>query len=104
MSIVPSPSLHPSAAVQGSLAMAARVTTALVGGYAAAAAVATLLARLLPGDRAEATTWGMTLSFLFYVAIGLWCFHERRLFRVVALVWGGAIAGAVAAMLLGVRP
>ena len=63
----------------GGLAMVARCITALLGGYASAAALATLLARLLPGDRAEATAWGMIASFLLYAAIGLWCFHEARL-------------------------
>ena len=85
-------------------AMAARCVTALVGGYAAAAVLATLIARLLPGDRAEATAWGMTLSFLFYAVIGLWCFHEGRLARVLAAVWGIALAGGGLLWLLGVRP
>ncbi len=85
-------------------AMAVRCVTALVGGYAFAAVVATLIARLLPGDRAEATGWGLTLSFLFYAAIGLWCFHERRLARVVAITWGVALAGGGLLWLLGVRP
>jgi len=84
-------------------AMAVRCVTALVGGYAFAAVVVTLIARLLPGDRAEATGWGLTLSFLFYAAIGLWCFHERRLVRVAAIVWGVAVAGGGLLWLLGVR-
>ena len=84
--------------------MVARCITALIGGYASAAALATLLARLLPGDRAEATAWGMIASFLLYAAIGLWCFHEARLGRVMAIVWGAAMLAAGALWLLGVRP
>ena len=84
--------------------VAARAATALVGGYAAAAGIATLIARLLPVDRAEATGWGMMLSFLVYATVALWCFHEQRIARVVLFVWGGAAALAPLAWLLGVRP
>ncbi|MES2056382.1 MAG: iron transporter [Pseudomonadota bacterium] len=84
--------------------MAARCLTALIGGYAAAAGVATLSARLLPIARAEATGWAMILSFLLYAVIGLWCFHEARLWRVAAIVWGMALLSIGAAVLLGVRP
>ena len=85
-------------------AMAARSVTALVGGYAAAAVLATLAARLLPVDRVEATGWAMILSFLTYAAIGLWCFHEPRLARVAGFVWGVALLGGAALWWLGVRP
>ena len=85
------------------LAMAARCATALLGGYAAAAVLATLLARLLPIARAEATLWGLILSFLFYAAIGLWCFVEPRLWRAAALTWGMALAGAALLWWLGGR-
>lgn len=40
-------------------AMLARCATALLGGYGAAAVLATLLARLLPIEPVEATVWGM---------------------------------------------
>ncbi|CUS44160.1 MAG: iron transporter [Pseudomonadota bacterium] len=78
--------------------------TALAGGYAAAAGLATLSARLLPIARAEATGWAMILSFLLYAVIALWCFHERRLSRVAGLVWGAAVLSIGTAMLLGMRP
>lgn len=89
---------------RAAIAMAARALTALVGGYAAAAVLATLVARLLPIDRAEATGWGMVLAFLPYAGFGLWSFHERRLALVAAVVWGVAGAGGLALYLLGVRP
>ena len=85
-------------------AMLARCTTALLGGYAATAALVSLVSRLLPLPRAEATVWGMITSFLVYAVIGLWCFHEPRLARAAAAVWGGAIVAGIALWLLGVRP
>lgn len=84
--------------------MTVRCMTALIGGYAAAAVLATLLARLLPIARVEATSWGMITSFLIFAAIGLWSFHEPRLVRVAGAVWGIALAGGGVLWLLGVRP
>lgn len=84
--------------------MAARAATALVGGYAAAAGAATLLARILPIARVEAAAWAMVLSFLLYATLGLWAFHARRLAIVCAVIWGIAAVSIGAALLLGVRP
>ncbi|NYD90788.1 iron transporter [Sphingomonas melonis] len=84
--------------------MVVRCVTALIGSYAAAAALAALLARLLPIDRAEATGWALILSVLLYAVIGLWCFHETRLSRVAGWVWGTALVGGALLWLLGVRP
>ena len=84
--------------------MAFRSLTALVGGYVAAAVLATWIARLLPIARVEATSWGMILSFPIYAGIALWCFHEHRLLRVAAAVWGIATFGGGLLWLLGVRP
>lgn len=81
----------------------ARGFTALIGGYAAAAALSSLLARLLPGPPAEASTWGMIVSFLLFASLGLWAFHERRLAYVAAVLWGAALLAGGAVMLLGVR-
>ena len=98
----PCPTPTPAATARWS--MVARCFTALVGGYGAAAALATLLARLLPIDRAEATALGVILSVLLYALIGLWCFHEPRLGRVAAWTWGLAIGGGALVWLLGLRP
>jgi len=84
--------------------MTVRSVTALIGGYAAAAGVATLAARLLPLDRAEATAWGMILSFLIYALFGLWAFHERRLLMIAPVIWGAAVLSIATAFALGVRP
>jgi hypothetical protein len=84
--------------------MSARCLTALLGGYAAASGIASLFARLLPIARVEATAWGMILSFLVFASLGLWAFHEPRLARVAAVIWGSAALSIGAAVLLGVRP
>lgn len=81
--------------------LVARTITAIVGGYAAAAGLVSLAARVAPGDRAEATIWGMVLSFLVYAAIILWAFHEQRLGRVALAVWGAALGTIAAIALLG---
>ena len=81
--------------------MAARTITALVGGYVAAAGSVSLVARILPIDRAEATIWAMTLSFLVYAALILWAFYETRLLRVTILIWGVALGATAGVVLLG---
>lgn len=82
--------------------MAARIVTAVVGGYAAASGLAALAARLIPITRAEATAWAMILSFALYAGILLWAFHEPRLARVAAIIWGFALASSGTVWLLGV--
>ncbi|WP_176594063.1 iron transporter [Sphingobium sp. EM0848] len=84
--------------------MAARCITALAGGYAAAAGLASLGARLLPIARVEATLWGMILSFLIFASLGLWAFHERRLLKVAGWIWGSALLSIGALLLIGPRP
>lgn len=81
--------------------MAARAFTAIVGGYAAAAGFVSLLARVAPIDRAEATIWAMTLSFLVYAGLLLWAFHETRLARVAVAIWGLAFGTVGILWLLG---
>jgi hypothetical protein len=83
--------------------MAARSLTALFGGYLAAAGLATLLARTLPGSRVEASAWGMALAFLLFAVFGLWAFHERRLWVVALGLWGAALVSAAALYALGMR-
>ena len=89
---------------RAALAMAGRCATALLGGYALTAVVATLVARLLPIARVEATVWGMIPGFLFYAIVALWSFHEPKLSRVAAWIWGGTILAGLAVWWLGVRP
>jgi hypothetical protein len=84
--------------------MAARCATALLGGYAAAAGLCSLFARVLPVGRAEATAWGMILSFLVFAALALWAFHESRLARVTGVIWGNAALSVALLLVLGPRP
>jgi hypothetical protein len=88
----------------GGAAMTLRCITALLGGYAASAGSAALVARLLPVERVEATSWAMIISFLFYACVALWAFHEQRLLRVCILIWGVAAMTTGLALLLGLRP
>lgn len=81
--------------------MAARALTAVVGGYAAAAASVSLVARIAPIDRAEATIWAMTLSFLVYAGLILWAFHETSLTRVAGTIWGVALGSTACLWMLG---
>jgi hypothetical protein len=83
--------------------MGLRAFTALVGGYAAAAGVASLLARSLPIARVEATACGMIFSFAIFAALGLWAFHEAKLSRVVLLIWGLSAACIAVTAMLGPR-
>lgn len=94
----------PTAVWPGVVHMSARALTAFLGGYAAAAALCALLARLLPGSPEEASAWGMILSFLLFAGLGLWAFHERRLVLVASVLWGAALLAGGAMMLLGTRP
>ncbi|WIW90544.1 hypothetical protein K3M67_21320 (plasmid) [Sphingobium sp. V4] len=84
--------------------MTARCVTALVGGYAAAAGLASLGSRLLPIARVEATLWGMILSFLIFASLGLWTFHEQRLWKVARVIWGSALLSVGIVMAMGIRP
>jgi len=87
-----------------SLAMSLRCVTAVLGGYAASAGTATLIARVLPIARVEATIWAMIFCFLFYACLALWAFHEQRLLRVCVGIWGIAVATISLVLLLGVHP
>jgi len=87
----------------GPALMGLRCASAFVGGYAAASALASLLARLLPLARVEATGWGMIVSFPIYAGLLLWAFHEPRLSRVAAVLWGSAAVCVALVMALGPR-
>lgn len=81
--------------------MAVRTLTAIAGGYAAAAGSVSLIARIAPVDRAEATIWAMALSFLVYAVLILWAFHESRLTRVAGVIWGLALGSIGCLWMLG---
>lgn len=85
-------------------ALAGRGFTAVIGGYAAAAAASALAARLLPITRLEATLWAMLASFLVYAGFALWAFRARSVTRVMGVTWGVAAVCGGALFLLGTRP
>ena len=66
--------------------MSARCFTALVGGY-------DFGARFLGFSQ-----------FLIFASLGLWAFHERRLWKVAKVIWGGTLLSAGIVMAIGVRP
>ena len=86
-----------SSAIVRRLDVAARAALASVGGYAGASLAAALLARILPGPVAEATTAAMLLSFAAYAALAIWSFADPRLLRLVLGfgLGGAALAGAL---------
>ncbi len=78
------------------LEVIARTLLAIVGAYAAASLVAATLARVLPGDRAEAALAGTIVSFAVFPAIVMWVFGARRVLPVlVSLVIGCALLAAL---------
>jgi hypothetical protein len=76
-----------------------RVCAALFGGYAAAAALSALLARLLPLSRASATTTALLLTALLYLGAILWAFAAKSPSRAWTVL--GAIALAAGALTWG---
>lgn len=73
--------------------MALRVFAAVPLGYAVASVWAMALARLLPGDRAEATVTATLVAFALCAAAAMWSFAARSGWRAV---WTLALLGFVA--------
>lgn len=67
-----------------------RSVTAIFLGYLFSALSTAVLARLLPGDRAEASMAATLLSFAIYAAVGVWAFADAKIWR----VWLGLTAGS----------
>jgi hypothetical protein len=84
------------------MALASRVATAIVGGYALTAIVTSLIARLLPGAKSDASAWALNISFALYAAILLWAFTSRRPARTAVIVCGGSLL--LAGLLRGLGP
>lgn len=77
--------------------MALRIVAAVPLGYATASLWAMALARLLPGDRAQATIAATLIAFALCAFAAMWAFAARsgwRAFWTLAVL--GAAAGAVA--------
>ncbi len=76
--------------------MTLRVVAAVPLGYAVASLWAMALARLLPGDRVEATVTATLVAFVICAVAAMWSFFARSGWRaVVSLVAVGAPAAAI---------
>ena len=73
-----------------------RICAALFGGYAAAAALSVLLARLLPLSKPNTTTAAIMATALLYLGAMLWAFAARSPSR----AWAVLVAVALAASAL----
>ncbi len=78
------------------LRVTARVLAAVIGAYAVTAGVTALIAVLLvlAGglSRSDALIIGSMIGYVIFAVAMLWCFAERRLWRVWLILLGGAIA------------
>lgn len=72
------------------LDVASRSIAAIFLGYLFAALSTAVLARVLPGPRAEASMAAMLLSFAIYAGVAVWAFADAKTWR----VWLGLIAGS----------
>lgn len=88
------------------LAVASRVVAAVGAGYALTAAAVTLAAAVLPLGlglaRSEAVVLAAMGGFVLYLVVLLWAFAEARLWRVWAVLGGGALLGH--ALVRGLAP
>lgn len=73
--------------------MTLRIVAAVPLGYAVASLWAMALARLLPGDRAEATVAATLVAFALCAGNAMWAFAARSGWRAF---WMLAVAGAIA--------
>lgn len=83
--------------------IAYRTTLAVVGAYIASSLVAAALARVLPGDRAEASLTGMMTSFAVFPAVVMYVFAVRRVWVALAVIGAAcAVLGAFVAWSISV--
>lgn len=91
-------------APRAGLGIAARVLAAVVGSYAVTAGASALIGVLLVVvarlGRSDALIIGSVLGYLLFVFLMLWCFAERRLLRVWAIVVVAAVVTHLAAWLV----
>jgi hypothetical protein len=81
----------------------ARSAITIVAGYALMAGIVALLGLLLPAlgmAPADAVMVGVLLAVPLYLALILWGFHSRSLWRVAGVIGGGAALSIGAALLL----
>lgn len=74
--------------------MVLRVLSAIPLGYGVGSLWAMALARILPGDRAQATIAATLIAFVICAVAAMWAFAARSGWRAtwVLLLWGGVAA------------
>lgn len=72
-----------------------RVCAAIFGGYAAAASLSVLVARMLPLTKANATTTAILCNPMLYLGAILWAFRARSPSRAWAVLGAVALAAGV---------
>lgn len=82
------------------LDISVRTALAVGGGYLLSALLAAVLSVLLPMARAEAVMVATMLSYLAYVALIIWAYATRRLWR-LAGIWVVLALAAWLALVLG---
>lgn len=76
--------------------IAARALAAVPLNYGVTSALTMLVARLLPGDAAQASIAATTLSFAIFAALAMTAFAVRSVARLwIGLAAAGLVAGAV---------
>lgn len=79
----------------GARGIAARVVAAVPLNYAVTSALTMLVARLLPGDAAQASIGATTLSFAIFAGLAMTAFAVRSVAKLwLGLVATGLVAGA----------
>lgn len=87
------------------LDVAARSIAAIFLGYLFAALGAAVLARVLPGPRAEASMAATLLSFAIYAGVAIWAFADAKTWRVwLSLVAGSGLLAAILWISLTLEP
>lgn len=82
--------------------MVLRVLAAIPLGYAVGSLWAMALARVIPGERSEATIIATLVAFAICASAAMWAFAARSGWRAVwTLAVLGAIAGAIAWISIG---
>ena len=83
--------------------IAARAFAAVPLNYAVTSALTMLIARLLPGDAAQASIAATTLSFAIFAGIAMTAFAVRSALRLwIGLVAAGLVAGVADWLLIAV--
>ena len=83
--------------------IAARTLAAVPLNYAVTSALTMLIARLLPGDAAQASIAATTLSFAIFAGIAMTAFAVRSALRLwIGLVAAGLVAGVADWLLIAV--